>query len=107
MPRKRNVKKTKIELEKEVKKTELQLLKEKAKNTSHKFKNEFKKAISTAFMAAFGFIIALSWREVIQEYVTLLTQVSPIQGKLISAIIITFFSVIGIILVTSFLHQEQ
>ena len=50
-----------------------------------KFRSELKKAINTAIVAAFGFIIALSWKEVITEYVDTITKMSPIQGKLIQA----------------------
>lgn len=36
-----------------------------------------------------------------------LTSVSPVQGKLISAIIITLIGVIGILVVTRFLRVEE
>ncbi len=95
----------KVQLEKE--KTKVQILKEKAKNSTIRLKNEFRNAISTALIAAFGFIIALEWREVIQEMILKVTVVSPIQSKLISALIVTFISVIGIILVTSLIHKKE
>jgi hypothetical protein len=98
--------KTKVKLKKENKKINAQLLRAKARNSASKFKIETKKALSTALIAAFGFVIALEWRELIQELLIKLTSTSPIQGKLISAIIITTIAVIGIIITTKFLSQE-
>ena len=71
-----------------------------------KLKNEMKKSISTAIIAAFGFLIALTWKEVIIEYVDKIASISPLKGKLISALIITFISIIGILIITKFLEQE-
>ncbi len=77
------------------------------KRYKNKFNTEVKKAINTAIVAAFGFIIALSWREVITEYVNAISKVSPLQGKLIEAIIITIISVIGILIVTSIFTKKD
>lgn len=71
----------------------------KAKESARHFRQEFNKAINTALLAAFGFLIALFWRDVIQEWVANLTESSPVQGKLISALIVTLICVIGIIVV--------
>ena len=60
-----------------------------------KFNLEIKKSMNTAIVAAFGFLMALAWRDVITEYINELTSISPVQGKLISAIIITLIGVIG------------
>jgi len=66
-----------------------------------RFNKEFKKAISTAIIAAFGFIIALAWRDVINEYlINKVNTLSPAQGLLISAILITVVSVIGIMIIS-------
>lgn len=65
-----------------------------------KFNKELRKSIHTAIVAAFGFLIALVWRDLIVEYTTNLTKISPIQGRLITAIIITILSVIGILIIT-------
>ena len=94
---------TKKELTKEVKKLKREIIKEKA----NQFKNEFKKSMNTAIIAAFGFLIALTWRDVISEAVNKITEATPIKGKLISAIIITFISVIGIMIITKFLSEEK
>jgi len=86
--------------------TKRQRILAKAKASAKKFKREIKKSISTAIVAAFGFLIALSWRDVIKEYVDKISSLSPIQGNLISAIIITIVSVIGILVITKFLSEE-
>ncbi len=66
-----------------------------------KFNLELKKATNTGMVAAFGFLIALVWRDLIVEYVNEITQVSPIQGKLISAVIVTIICVMGILIIAS------
>ncbi|MFH1607645.1 MAG: DUF5654 family protein [archaeon] len=81
--------------------------KEKLKISAKKFNREIKKAVNTAIVAAFGFLIALVWRDVITEYVNKLTSLSPVQGKLISALIITIASVIGILIVTKLMKVEE
>ncbi|MCK4647823.1 hypothetical protein KAT24_02750 [Candidatus Pacearchaeota archaeon] len=80
--------------------TKKERLKLKAKATAKKLKLELKKSINTAIAAAFGFLIALSWRDVITGYVSKIENLSPLKGGLISAIIITVISVIGILIVT-------
>lgn len=83
-----------------------QKLTQKTRKNAKKFKLEIKKAISTAIVAAFGFIIALSWKDVLLEYIDTLMKSSPIKGKLIGAIIITIISVAGIIIITKFLSEK-
>lgn len=65
-----------------------------------KFTKEFKRTLNTALIAAFGLVIALSWNEVIKEFVGQIASLSPVQGKLVSALIITIVGVIAIILIT-------
>jgi len=79
----------------------------KIKESTKKFNRELKKAISTAIVAAFGFLIALSWKEFITAYVSKIAEVSPVQGKLISALIVTFVSVAGILIVTKLISVEE
>ena len=83
------------------------MVKEKIKQSAKKFKLEMKKAVTTAIVAAFGFLIALTWKEVITEYVNKLTELSPLKGNLISAIIITIISVIGILIVTKIFSNNE
>jgi len=86
--------------------TKKQKLKLKAKNSAIKFKRELKKSVLIAITAAFGFLIALSWKELITEFVQSISKTNPLQGKFIAAITITLFSVLGIMLVTK-LFQEK
>ena len=97
----------KTQTEKELEKTKAQLLKEKAKQKAIQFKNELNKSIVTAITAAFGFLIAISWKELISELVTKATQASPVKGKLITAITVTIISVIGIIIVSEFSAKKD
>jgi len=76
------------------------------KQKTTEFKNELKKSILSAVVAAFGFLIALSWRDVIIEYVDKISSLSPVQGKLISAVIITVICVLGILIMTKFLSEK-
>jgi len=82
-------------------------LKEKAKVSALKFKRELKKSSGTAIVAAFSFLIALSWRDVIKEYVDNIVKITPLQGKLFSAILITIVCVIGILIVTKIISKEK
>jgi len=82
-------------------------LKLKTKASAKKFNSELKKAVNTAIVAGFGFIVALTWRDVIIEYVNDLTALSPVQGKLISAIIITIVSVVGILIATRLFSVKE
>ena len=88
---------------KEKAKTQAQRAKEKAK----KFNREVKKALYTAFLAAFGFLIALVWRDVIQSWVERISATSPVQGLLVSALIVTIICVLGILIVTKFLKEKE
>ena len=88
---------------KEKEKTHAQKVKEKAK----KLNREVKKALYTAFLAAFGFLIALVWRDVIQSWVEKISATSPVQGQLVGALIVTFICVLGILIVTKFLQVKE
>ena len=79
----------------------------KVKNHSKTYMTETRKAIATAVIAAFGFLMALSWRDVITQWVEALKQFSLIQGKLIEALIVTAISVLGILLVTKFISVKE
>lgn len=76
------------------------------KFSKKEFKNELKKAFGGAMVAALGFIMALSWRDVLNEYVAKIVILSPIQGKLISAIIITIIAVAIILIITHFTKSK-
>lgn len=87
--------------------TKRQKLKIKAKESALKFKKEFKKSITTAVIAAFGFLIALSWRDVISAWITKILEASPIKSSLISALIVTIISVIGILMASGWNDEEN
>ena len=88
---------------KEKVKTQAQRAKEKAK----RFNRELKKALYTAFIAAFGFLIALVWRDVIRSGVEKISTTSPLQGQLVSALIVTIICVLDILIVTKFLQTKE
>ncbi len=81
--------------------------KERAKTHIKKFRKEFKREMNTAIMAAFGFLIALVWKDVITEFVDNLSEKSPFQGKLVSALIVTFICVIGIMIFAKILKNKE
>lgn len=82
-------------------------IKEKAKIKAKRLHREVKKALYTALLAAFGFLIALVWRDVIQSWVEKISATSPVQGQLVSALGVTIVCVIGILIVTKFLKVEE
>ena len=94
-------------MKKEADKTRKEILKEKAKASTEKFQREFRTSLVTAITAAFGFLIALVWRDVITEYVNLATKISPIQGQLIGALIVTVIGVIGILIISKLSVEES
>ncbi len=89
-----------------MKKEEKSNLSERTKASALKLRQEMRKAVVTAITAAFGFLIALAWRDVITEYVNKITALSPVQGKLISAATITLVAVIGIVIVSRFAEKK-
>jgi hypothetical protein len=69
-----------------------------------KFKNEVKKHTTTAITAAFGFLIALSWRTPIQNSVNNMIESfglieSAIYYEYLSAIFITIIAVLALMIV--------
>lgn len=82
------------------------LRKRKIEKKVKEFRIELKRSLETAIIAAFGFLIALVWRDVITEYVNTITAISPVKGKVITAFIVTIISVIGILFATRFLSEK-
>jgi hypothetical protein len=78
-----------------------------SKVASHasEIKNEFKKQVSGAIIAAFGLIIALSWKDVITEWVNKLNVAG--YGLLASAVIMTLVSVVGILLISKWAKSGE
>ncbi len=80
--------------------TKSEMIKKRAKDSALRFKRELKKSIVTAIIAAFSFLMALSWRDLITEGITKISELSPIKNNFITTTIITFIGVIGILLVS-------
>jgi hypothetical protein len=72
-----------------------------------KFHGEVRRSTLTAIVAAFSFLIALSWKELIGEWVKLTASISPVQGKIVEVAIITIVSVLGILIFTYFLGEKK
>ncbi len=81
-------------------------IKEKAKTGVKTFKKEFKKEMNTAILAAFGFLIALVWKDVITSIVNNITQEAHISSAVLSALIVTMICVLGIMLFTRLLKED-
>ena len=105
--KKEDVKDEVAETKEDVKKSVYRRLGYKTKASVKKFDNELRRALNTALIAAFGFIIALTWRDLITAYVNTLSKVSYLQGQWISTLIVTLVCVIGIILVTNFIKFKE
>ncbi len=80
---------------------------QKAKQSVSNFRLEVRKATSTAIIAAFSFLIALVWKDLITLYVNKLSTLSPVQGQLFSTFIITVICVVGIIITTKVLSHSS
>lgn len=94
-------------LENNAYKRDLKLIRKKAKEHTHKFATEFKKTLNTAMVAALGLVLALVWKDVITEYVDQIAKESPLQGKIISAAIVTAICVCGILLLARLTQVEE
>ena len=84
---------------------------ERLKKRTSKFEKEVRKNIITAILAAFAFIIALVWRDVIQEGVNKIIAYANLSQdgfiyKLLATFIITIFCVIGIMFIARFEKKE-
>ncbi|MBU2496659.1 MAG: hypothetical protein KJ767_01190 [Nanoarchaeota archaeon] len=85
----------------------------KVKEEAQKFDIEFRKNTVTAITAAFALIIGLVWKDIITggiDYLIALTGLPQSQAyglRIISAIILTFICVVGIILITRFMKRKE
>ena len=83
-----------------------------SKRTAYFFGSEFKKQTSTAIIAAFGFLIALVWRDFItiliqQNIKTEILSNHPYLSQLYTAIIITLISAVGIALIAKWAQDKK
>ena len=75
-------------------------------------RSQFKQHVSTAIIAAFSFLIALAWKDLIvklaEEFINPLTlEAYPYLSALISAIIVTMIAITGIFLVTRWAKKPE
>ncbi len=75
--------------------------------TALEFEKEFMLSLKTALMAAFGFLVALSWRDVITSYFESLSFYSGPWGKLVGALIVTFLAAIVIFILTKTIKRDK
>ena len=81
-------------------------------SAAERFKKEAKKNIITAVMAAFGFLIALVWRDAIKESVNDIIKLFSIEGSgaiilYITATLTTIICVIGIIIFSRWSEKKD
>ncbi len=86
-------------------------LKEKARQKTSYFLSAVRKNTAVAILAAFAFIIALVWRDAIQEGVNALVVHLDIPKEgyifnLIAAIIVTMICVVGILIVSKWAEKK-
>ncbi len=84
----------------------------KIRSSGSGLKSEVKKNTLTAILAAFGFVIALVWRDAIKEIVNEIVKRSGIEGtgyiyQIITAVIITMICVVGIMFLSKLKGQED
>ena len=74
--------------------TKKQLAEEKVKA----FEKELKSSVGTAITAAFGFLMALTWRDLIVGFIEKVSGEIAFGGQVISALIVTVICVFGIMI---------
>ena len=83
------------------------VLKEKVKYFDSTFRSELKNSVRTAILAAFSFLIALQWRELITETIKKISSESPLQGLFFSTVVVTLLCVLGIVLTSQILSNKK
>ena len=78
---------------------------ETAKESTKKFKGEFKKTSGGAIIGAIGLVVALAWKDVVDQYLLRFRDI--LQGKVVSALIITAISVLAIMLITKIIQEPE
>ena len=79
---------------------------------ARKFQSDVRKKIATAIIAAFGFVIALVWRDAIQAGIDRVLDKLGIEGtgyffKILGAIIVTIICVFGLIIIARWSEKEE
>lgn len=75
------------------------------KKSAKEFQRELHKTIGSSLIAAFGLVIGLAWKEVVDTYI--LRFISPEQSKLLTAIVITVLAVAAIMIISKILTNED
>ncbi|MEK6873359.1 MAG: DUF5654 family protein [Nanoarchaeota archaeon] len=96
-----------LKLSQEKAKLAAQLATQKAKSSITEFRKEIRKSVSTAIVAAFSFLIALVWKDLITLYVNKVSESSPVQGQLFTTVLITIICVVGIFITTKILSVKE
>ncbi|MBU0958241.1 MAG: hypothetical protein KKF56_05540 [Nanoarchaeota archaeon] len=99
------VDKTKKELEEA--KVEKLKIHQRALRKAKKVNTEFRKGMLTAVVAAFGFLIALVWKDVIVTFVDKIVGEGIFSGLLIKAVIVTLIAVVGIMIANWAFKQKE
>ena len=101
----KQLKEAEKDIEEKVEKRLYKKVLDKTKQKTVFFGSEFKKQASTAIITAFGLVIALAWKDVITDFVN---RVNPAASNfLISALIVTAISIIGIAIVNQWAKKEE
>jgi uncharacterized membrane protein (DUF106 family) len=77
-----------------------------------KFRKELRKQTAVAIVAAFGFLIALAWRDFITELVNSIIAYFSLEAslhwyKLVAAVLVTIISVVGIMIASKLNADEE
>tara|TARA_Y100000034_G_scaffold132537_1_gene195786 strand:+ start:1836 stop:2096 length:261 start_codon:yes stop_codon:yes gene_type:complete len=77
-----------------------------------KFQKEFRKQATFAIIAAFGFLIALAWRDFLSDATTqIIASLGVTEAiyfyKFLSALLITLMAIIGIMIVSKYKVEEK
>jgi len=85
---------------------------QKVTHVTKQLKKQFRVNLVTAVLAAFGLVIALAWRDVIQSTVDAVLKTLQIENgtdlisKLIVALLVTLISVIGILIFSKYKPKD-
>lgn len=76
-----------------------------------KFRTQFKERTTTAIIAAFSFIIAFSWQDLIVSVIktytkTALLQQYPYLAQLLTAVIVTIIAVFAIMIISNWANKK-
>lgn len=77
------------------------------KEVISELRRQFNNSVNTAIIAAFGLLMALSWNSLITQYINKIFLYSPLKSQLISTLIITFISVLGIFITTKIFSPKK